>query len=480
MPTVAGASPTIIPLSQMEQQTIRQHKIDLQKAIQKLDVDIDKLLRQKLNLFNRIKECDISLAPHKRLPLEILRAIFLLCGSEPTVIQVPLEEKEVLAISRVCSAWRQLALDTPTLWNNIKFTSFSARSMAVAKEWLSRAKNLPVSFTVNVPDTYYDKSVGKACHTVIEKLIGNYPCRGLNITLRYWENKLTVPLGNESLATLESLSLNLTDYRNLFSEVELPKLKSLTLSKNLVLKNIRSAIPWAQLQYLHLEQAVPATQCLDLLRQCLQLEECEANIGSGSSSAQDLIIEDIVLPAMRKLKLVFHDKTNASTFVQSLVTPNLTSLSLVKTPEAHSDLDVDLSTILQLVARSNSTPLLQTLIIGKTTDSINLGDILSNIPTLRELSIVHGPIDADSMNKISMGVLGPHLEVLSSGQKHDAEDIIQMVESRQQLAADSKIKSFSSVRINCVAANASSLPALGDRLRRLRHSGVDVILQMKV
>ncbi|KIL59009.1 hypothetical protein M378DRAFT_169895 [Amanita muscaria Koide BX008] len=53
-----------------------------------------------------------------------------------------------LCVSKVCSSWRNIALRTPQLWDNIRIWSLTEANLCIAREYLSRAGNLPVSIDI--------------------------------------------------------------------------------------------------------------------------------------------------------------------------------------------------------------------------------------------------------------------------------------------------------------------------------------------
>ncbi|KAJ7069093.1 hypothetical protein C8F01DRAFT_1325571 [Mycena amicta] len=64
-----------------------------------------------------------AVAPHAKLPSELLADIFTLCSVLPEPTALPLKANEILLIlTHVCSAWRTLALHLPELWSNISVT----------------------------------------------------------------------------------------------------------------------------------------------------------------------------------------------------------------------------------------------------------------------------------------------------------------------------------------------------------------------
>lgn len=453
------------PLTDIELHGIRQLKLAAEMEIQRLNGDIEKLLNQKWDLVNTVNRYNVALAPHKKLPPEVLRSIIVFATSEPT--RLPVSNQGVYAMSHVCSAWRQLVLNTPELWSNISLDGSSKidNKIRIAREWLTRAQHHPISFTID-----------RAEYHVFENLVKHYPCRALYLSISYW-NTQESPLANISLGALEVLHLHDLSLPKLVGEgFSLPALKSLSVSKIEDLKIIHPVAP--QLHYLRIECPVPHSQVLDLMSLCGRLEDCELNIGpnpkkSSQSQKSGSKPLSVVIPTLRELKLTFHKDANAPAFLMRLGLSNISSLSILfkAQPEAKP---LHLPTVSRLIAQSGGMPHLQSLTIDETKEPFDLKALLLDTPSLRRLDVSHGVLDADCMDQLSRGDLGAQLRDLTSRHGHDAEAVLRMVESRATTSQSNKVTPFSSVRINGVAADMAASLALRGRIQNLRSSGMVV------
>src|ERR1700678_1835798 len=100
------------------------------------------LVEDLSKLTTLISRYRIALAPHKRLPREMLQHIFhyvfVGCNdSGPSLQNAP------LLLGRICSAWRRTALHMPELWKDLHFFVENAHSRSqkvkAALMWFSRA-----------------------------------------------------------------------------------------------------------------------------------------------------------------------------------------------------------------------------------------------------------------------------------------------------------------------------------------------------
>ena len=112
--------------------------------------------RDALQVFS--DELDALTSPIRTIPPEILTEIFYyLKGDYRDELPARARAGSLLP-THVCQQWRQIALSTPSLWNNIYINgssvSESIRSSEVKciKAWLARSKNCPLSINLRRTD----------------------------------------------------------------------------------------------------------------------------------------------------------------------------------------------------------------------------------------------------------------------------------------------------------------------------------------
>ncbi|THU75287.1 hypothetical protein K435DRAFT_619767, partial [Dendrothele bispora CBS 962.96] len=80
-----------------------------------LETAISVLKYKRARLEGHITTCRSLLSPVRRLPWEILTLVFLFLCGEPRWGDASLIPP-AFQLSQVCASWRELALNTPTIW----------------------------------------------------------------------------------------------------------------------------------------------------------------------------------------------------------------------------------------------------------------------------------------------------------------------------------------------------------------------------
>ncbi|KAJ3936099.1 MAG: hypothetical protein NXY57DRAFT_987197, partial [Lentinula lateritia] len=117
---------------------------------------LDGLLRQKEKINNYIGAHQALMSPIRQIPSETLADIFVWCLPADRNAVRSLKEAPLL-LTTICRNWRQVALDTPRLWNSLHIflppylsdIAVSKRAIGV-KTWLQRSGSLPLSISFHV------------------------------------------------------------------------------------------------------------------------------------------------------------------------------------------------------------------------------------------------------------------------------------------------------------------------------------------
>ncbi|KAF7367528.1 F-box domain-containing protein [Mycena sanguinolenta] len=222
-------------------------------------------------------------------------------------------------LTQVCRKWREIALQTPTLWRAI---SLPDRNIPVEEQkrlsdvWLSRSPGCPISF-------HYDKDLNEdSGEAEFLSTIAPYRARLEDLVvnldsisqLRAIEGPL--PLLHRLVLLLEEPDDPLTKV----SFLEAPLLRTVLL-EGICVDDI--TLPWTQLTSLAL-YAIPPRRCAPVLRQTLNLVHCEL-LFVGDLADTDAL--DATLPSLQSLALTHVREDYPMTgFLQTLIVPALCSL----------------------------------------------------------------------------------------------------------------------------------------------------------
>ncbi|THU75283.1 hypothetical protein K435DRAFT_881172, partial [Dendrothele bispora CBS 962.96] len=95
------------------------------------------------------------LSPVRRLPWDILTLVFLFLCGEPTWWDSTRVKPPAFQLSQVCASWRELAINTPTLWSNVLFDlskddyKWSSKSSFI-RLCLQRSSQVPLDLKLRV------------------------------------------------------------------------------------------------------------------------------------------------------------------------------------------------------------------------------------------------------------------------------------------------------------------------------------------
>ncbi|KAJ7150706.1 hypothetical protein C8R46DRAFT_963296 [Mycena filopes] len=136
----------------------------LSDELSKCDTEIARLEDRRAKLRDLYRDSQGLLAPARRLPPEILTAIFALSSAASTCesdapsapsAMACLANSSILAVSQVCSRWHGIAMNTPSLWSEIQLDAVLWQSpdttptaMALLQAFLTRGVNFPLTIRV--------------------------------------------------------------------------------------------------------------------------------------------------------------------------------------------------------------------------------------------------------------------------------------------------------------------------------------------
>jgi len=151
---------------------IKELMVKPSKELSAIDAERQILWRRLAELAEKRKEITKTLEPYakvlspvRRLPFEVLQEIFLWCQPTDRYPKINSEEAPLL-LGAICRNWREASLSCPRLWsklqlpyldNNLPTVYLDAmprvryqieQRCKVAREWLSRSKECPLSLSI--------------------------------------------------------------------------------------------------------------------------------------------------------------------------------------------------------------------------------------------------------------------------------------------------------------------------------------------
>ncbi|KAJ7307049.1 hypothetical protein DFH08DRAFT_494449, partial [Mycena albidolilacea] len=293
----------------------------------------------------QIQSYQIALAPHKKLPPEVLAIIFVNCVGTPIILP-PSPKEPALALAGTCRSWRQIILSIPNLWNNI-FLDFRGpkpvKLLEFAKLWISRSENTLISIR-NSSSRWTENRLIAENVDPITYLIAPYVTRCREVDLRFLESSIdeffTLPAG--SIERLEVLYLETLGFTMPFSHTSdepldvfrsAPCLRRVLFSTDLCSLDPQVlGLPWGQLTGLHfIATYIPPLAMHAILRESHSLLECSFSIIQIDAPLASALarLPSCVLPALRSLMVEFSPQsTDYAPFLRPLVLPALTDLEL--------------------------------------------------------------------------------------------------------------------------------------------------------
>ncbi|KAF8637514.1 hypothetical protein AX17_002779 [Amanita inopinata Kibby_2008] len=431
-----------------------------------------------------------AIAPHNKLPEDIIRHVFHLLTSE--LVMFPLHRfalrkghivvEPLFVISHVCSGWRRVALNMPELWRGVQISYLEPKHLHPLQEWLSRAGSLLISVTIR-------DRLRPALHDFLRL----YRCRDLVLRLSPPE---VATLHPEALEYVENLNLIICGKSRgvvpvVFTHEQFPRLKSLKLSMTRGLKSgptagVKLDIRLNKLQSLDLASTpLSLIPCWSVLRQCGSLIECKVCLDSSDDSGDNTSlsnssVEVIVLPQLRLLEISFDNNMGVDTFLDPLILPSLNTLKIERGIICWTAASYE-----RMTERTNFGKLHELSICNCTSGTLDAGLLLKNAPCLRAIEIPpFAEINGETLVGLSTGQLGRSLHSFVLRGDHALEPLLSMVESRHKNALASQEQHYSEgkvvvplqyVKLIDNAATKDIPRELLERENALRPRGIDIV-----
>ncbi|KAL0070005.1 hypothetical protein AAF712_002902 [Marasmius tenuissimus] len=162
--------------SSKELEELQQLVLEPQEKIRKLDEKMKRLQAERDELQQFVDSHRALAAPFRRLPADIWGEIFAYClpANQLNVAVCTVKEAPLL-LTTICRTWREVALNTPRLWNSVHIHGIdpptplqieSSRELLRAqvlqgiKLWLDRSGSLPLTLSIYIADNASPTSPG--------------------------------------------------------------------------------------------------------------------------------------------------------------------------------------------------------------------------------------------------------------------------------------------------------------------------------
>lgn len=354
--------------------------------------------------------------PSFKLAPELIAEIFLQCSPSATAFPLGFMEP-LLAITQICSGWRNVALGTPKLWSNLIIEPSTtiqslSRIVDIAEIWFERARTIPLTLTIG--NTHYDdwESV-LGIDFLIQRLVVPHANRlrglALKSPLTHYRSFLRLPPSTMTL--LQSLVLHGDICTQMCSDEPFtifdsaPQLRRVTLAsfrRSNYLPRVTSGLPWQQLTDLCITDVSLSIRDLHtIFQRCVDLINCTLEFGCDSSPPY--IISDLTLVHMTTFKAFVWasstpDERPLDFLFSPLFLPSLTDLEL--------DSNISYLPLASLISRSKCR-LMRLSLPSVTMSTTDKKSLLQLIPSLKELCMPWSTEDTEVLDLIACGGLVP-------------------------------------------------------------------------
>ncbi|KAG6810740.1 hypothetical protein H0H92_010544 [Tricholoma furcatifolium] len=131
---------------------------DAEKVLSELNAAVIALITRRDVQAERVQKYRIALAPHKRLPPELLSEIFVRClpfdtlyDSANTLRLPPIIQQAPWVLGQVCSRWRRISRSDPRLWRVAKISLYDKPSIHLSRAYELLPPLAPLAVTYRGP-----------------------------------------------------------------------------------------------------------------------------------------------------------------------------------------------------------------------------------------------------------------------------------------------------------------------------------------
>ncbi|KAK7001324.1 hypothetical protein R3P38DRAFT_1791476 [Favolaschia claudopus] len=375
---------------------ISQIQVDLvshRDQLAKLDARIRELSEQRDKVKAYINAHKALISHPRRLPGDILEAIFLACL--PTSRNAVMSAQEApLLLCRICSAWRTAALSMPRLWASlhvsVDFVLAESSRLAAVDQWLRRAAACPISLSVwdtwRLTDLNVTTSALGTCLAAYSAGWRHIELTNLSFGIAQGLTELSeVPRRLESFKLVGNISLVST-----VNLLDGPSLRSVSLQSEGNLRVVlKLSVAWQQLTHLTLkcfdsrEDAFSVGDTIIMLGRCSQLVSFCVYLGNTQPPPESL---SAALPFLNTLRVDGFSYLPVEFLTHILDRVSMPQLRHLHTPSVFGSQHED--GVFPLLSMAGKLPFLEdlTLNLASLTPQ-SLLETLQAFPTITHLSV---------------------------------------------------------------------------------------------
>ncbi|KAJ6559950.1 hypothetical protein B0H19DRAFT_1027685 [Mycena capillaripes] len=366
---------------------------DLTEELERLDALRKEISQKRRNLQRFIDAHHALLSPVRRLPEDVVRAIFMACLGSDRNPAISGQEAPLLWC-QICRSWRTIALATPRLWAAIHIVvpdpSRLQQLVDRVATWLKRSGvvSLDVSMTLSRA-FHHDCDISPLLSTLVA-VSRRWKTIEMPLPDNFAVDSSLLTVASENLPFLETVKLKQGPTSMpppncaSLSFLAAHGLRSLTLPASPYC--LEAPVSWGSLKDLKITPSNGYLTCgvaLAILRQCTTLQTCEFTIADHWDEDESVITEPFSLPQLSHLSIIRPNLLPRQSFFGSVVLPNLRSLHYA-TGGGNFEPNV-----MQLLPSTPTLECLRISAVGMPTQGYM--DILSHIPTLKKLIILDEP-----------------------------------------------------------------------------------------
>jgi hypothetical protein len=478
----------------------------LEKELHRLDIDISLLLAKRARLVSQIDRFTIAIAPHKRLPPELIGQIFRHCVEGPAVLPLADGKNDPrLTITQICSVWRRIAFDVAKLWDvefnfssSIRLSPGSLGCVDLVAAWLSQCNSTSISLRVlprNMRSSTVNNNVKRLDHVVSSVVVPNaHRFRSLVLILsnRGVESLLSLP--GDSFPAVEQLYIMYIN--SIHPDIPTTAFSHASRLCEVGFFSINPVdpilqLPWSQLTSLSIQlRPQKADAYLTALSSCTSLISLTIKWSSDLRDGLLPVSHSIWRPQgpfhlrrLRALIISFRAQvtSDALLFLLQLELPRLHQLVL----QHHSELMHDDTFLWSqpaftafFMSISSSLKYFEVFdTVGRLVSTHqlhhNLESLITCIPAARNVKLSNSfPLLPSTMAQIGTGALLPLVEVLHFAAQ-DPNTAIKMIITRQAAALATSGSAQPVSRLQRVEIRCSQVVPM-EALRDLRSSGLNI------